>query len=96
MNIELFITYLVFLTAGVWAHECVEDVHWDREDDGAVVLSRNAVESLEVSQLESCRIVHDHLSCVSLGRRLEFCFLKLSTFTSELGWPCVLPRQRSL
>ena len=95
MNIELFLTYLVFLTAGVGAHECVEDVHWDREDDSAVVLSRNAVESLEVSQLESCRIVHDHLSSVS-RTEIRILFLKLSTFTSELGWPCVLPRQQSL
>ena len=76
MNIELFLTYLVFLTAGVGAHECVEDVHWDREDDGAVVLSRNAVESLEVSQLESCRIVHDHLSSVS-RTEIRILFLKL-------------------
>ena len=54
------------LTARVGApHESVENIHWDREDYGAVVLSRDTVQSLEVAELESGRIVHDHLGCVS-------------------------------
>ena len=34
-------------------HEVGDDVDGYREDDGAVVLCRDAVESLQVSQLES-------------------------------------------
>ena len=30
-------------------HGRVDEVHWDREDDGAVVLRRDAVEGLQVS-----------------------------------------------
>ena len=30
-------------------HGCVDEVHRDREDDGAVVLRRDAVEGLQVS-----------------------------------------------
>ena len=60
------------LTAGVGAsHESVENVHWDGEDDGAVVLSRDAVQSLEIPQLESGRVIHDDLGCVSGERRGE-------------------------
>ena len=59
------------LTAGVGStHERVENIHRDGEDDGAVVLSRDAVQGLEVAELQSSRIVHDHLSCVSVGQRL--------------------------
>ena len=77
------------------AHEGVENIHRDGEDDGAVVLRRDAVQGLEVAELQSSRIVHDHLRCVSLVRRLTLGFLELFNFTSKLGWPCVLPRQRS-
>ena len=59
------------LAAVVGAHERVEDVHWDGEDNGAVVLCRDAVQSLQVSQLQSRRVVHDHLSCVSLRQILK-------------------------
>ena len=34
------------------AHQLIHDVYGHREDDSAVVLGRNAVESLQVSQLE--------------------------------------------
>ena len=33
-------------------HGGVDEVHWDREDDCTVVLSGDAVESLEISQLQ--------------------------------------------
>ena len=50
-----------------WGHQGGDDVYGDGEDDGAVVLSRDTVEGLEVSQLESCRVVSHHLRCVSQG-----------------------------
>ena len=57
------------LTAWVGApgapHESVENIHWDGEDDGAVVLSRDAVQGLQVAELQSGRVVHDDLGCVS-------------------------------
>ena len=34
------------------AHQLVHDVYGDREDDSAVVLCRDAVESLQVAELE--------------------------------------------
>ena len=59
------------LASGVGsAHEGVENIHRNGEDDGAVVLGRDAVQGLEVAELQSSRIVHDHLSCVSLRQRL--------------------------
>ena len=60
-------------------HQLVHDVYRDREDDGAVVLRGDAVEGLQVSELEemvghclvgdisyleSGRTVYDHLSRV--------------------------------
>ena len=60
-------------------HQLVHDVYRDREDDGAVILRGDAVEGLQVpeleeivghrligdiSHLESCRTVYDHLSRV--------------------------------
>ena len=75
--------YLLSLIV-VGTHEGIEDIHGDREDDGAVVLRRDAVEGLQVSQLDkegviTCRdhstpylesrgIVHDNLSCMSVGQ----------------------------
>ena len=35
-------------------HELRQGVYWHREHDGAVVLSRDAVQSLEVPQLRTC------------------------------------------
>ena len=34
------------------AHKLVHDVYGDREDDSAVILCRDAVESLQVTELE--------------------------------------------
>ena len=34
------------------AHDRVENIHRDREDDGAVVLSRYVVQGLQISQLK--------------------------------------------
>ena len=38
--------------AGARAHEAVDDVDGDREDDGRVVLGGDAVQGLEISQLK--------------------------------------------
>ena len=38
--------------AGSRAHEAVDDVDGDREDDGGVVLRGDAVQGLEVTQLK--------------------------------------------
>ena len=48
--------YLNCLESRVWIvlpelHKGVEDVDWNRKDDGGVVLSWDAVQSLQVSQL---------------------------------------------
>ena len=37
---------------GARAHEAVDDVDGDREDDGGVVLRRDAVQGLEIPQLK--------------------------------------------
>ena len=38
--------------AGARAHEAVDDVDGDREDDGGVVLGGDAVQGLEIPQLK--------------------------------------------
>ena len=38
--------------AGACAHEAVDDVDGDREDDGRVVLGGDAVQGLEIPQLK--------------------------------------------
>ena len=43
---------LVILGPALSADEVVHDVHGHREDDGGVVLGRDAVEGLEVAELE--------------------------------------------
>ena len=55
-DILLYIAYIEVcgdsLLRSLLTHEVGDDVDGYREDDGAVVLCRDAVESLEVSQLE--------------------------------------------
>ena len=40
------------ITYGGWSHELGDDVDWHGEDDCAVVLGGDAVQRLQVSQLE--------------------------------------------
>ena len=59
----------------VVAHQVGHDVYWDREDDGAVVLCRDAVQCLEVAKLGEGTLVIDicswqknsHFELVFLG-----------------------------
>merc|ERR1719189_2841132 len=55
------------LTVGCGSHEGGHDVYGNWEHDGAVVLSRDAVQSLQVAELQSCRTVHDDLCRLSQG-----------------------------
>ena len=43
---------IVLLGLSKVAHKLVHDVYGNREDDSAVILCRDAVESLQVSELE--------------------------------------------
>ena len=43
---------IVLLGLSKVAHKLVHDVYWHREDNSAVILRRDTVESLQVSQLE--------------------------------------------
>ena len=53
------------LTVSCGSHEGGHDVYGNWEHDGAVVLSRDAVQSLEISQLQGRGTVHDDLGCLS-------------------------------
>ena len=46
IKIIIIVSYLVV------AHEVGHDINWNREDDCTVVLRRNTVQSLQVSQLK--------------------------------------------
>ena len=49
----------------VKVHEAAHDVDGHREDDGGVVLCGDAVEGLEVTELQGGRAVGDHLGRVT-------------------------------
>ena len=45
---------IVVVVVVVDGHEAVDNVNGDRKDDGGVILSRNTVQSLQISQLQKC------------------------------------------
>ena len=48
------------------AHELRQGVDWDREDDGAVILGRDAVQCLKIPQLQmdKCQMLDHSASCL--------------------------------
>ena len=87
------------MSVSVRRQKSAEDVHWDREDDGAVVDLSDAFQRLEVAELDSQRVVSQHVSSVTessagsvfplssdhLGRGSEF-FLKSVEFSIPVVW----------
>lgn len=60
-------TVLGFLSmprSGLATHHCLEKLQWQREDDSVILFATDRVESLQVSQLKSCRAVLDDVSCM--------------------------------
>ena len=53
------------MSVSVSRQKSAEDVHWDREDDGAVVDLSDAFQRLEVAELDSQRVVSQHVSSVT-------------------------------
>ena len=56
--------FMLVVSAPAPSHETADQVHWDWEHDGRVILSGDAAQGLQVAQLQRCRVVHDHLGRV--------------------------------
>ena len=56
---------VVVMILSCLGEDVIDDVQGDGEDDSAVVLSRDAAQSLQVSQLDGGRVVSDDLGRVS-------------------------------
>ena len=60
--VQLFKETSGFLVPQTLLHETLHQVHWQREDDGGVLLGGDGAESLQVAQLQSGRRLADDVS----------------------------------
>merc|ERR1719219_335880 len=86
---------IVWLRLSEIAHELVHDVYGDREDDSAVIFCRDTVESLQVSELESCWTVHNDLGSVSQSSTSPMFAFSSDHFSSGLSGSFSLSSHRS-